>query len=295
MQISTFCDKIKSGDTMFGYSDEKIIFHHSFDDHPLELKYNDDSPSAHDRYEIYYLISGRVSYLVEGNVYKLVPGSIMIMRSGEFHKVIIEEDSAYERMSIQFDDELISLVDSECRLLAPFNDRELGQGNLFAPNEIRIGHIYECLKSIDSSPDEEEMRRIAITANLLAILYEIHYAFEKRQKSHQSPKTVKSLSGEIIAYINANLTSELSLDMLSERFFISKNHLNRIFKSSTGITVWEYVKLKRLIMARNSILAGSTAIVACQNSGFNDYSAFYRAYKEHFGCSPKSAQTQNKG
>lgn len=280
---------------MFGYSDEKIIFHHSYDAHPLELKYNDNSPSAHDRYEIYYLISGRASYLVEGNVYRLVPGSIMIMRSGEFHKVIIEEDSPYERMSLQFDGDLVSLVDKERRLLAPFNDRELGQGNLFTPNDIRIGHIYECLKSIDSSPDDDEMRRIAITANLLAILYEIRFAFEERQKSYQSPKAVKSLSGEIIAFINANLSCELSLDMLSERFFISKNHLNRIFKASTGITVWEYVKLKRLIMARNSILTGSTAIVACQNSGFNDYSAFYRAYKEHFGCSPKNAQSANKG
>ena len=43
-------------------------------------------------------------------------------------------------------------------------------------------------------------------------------------------------------------------------------------------------------MARNSILSGSSAIAACQSSGFNDYSAFYRAYKEKFGVSPKNLQ-----
>jgi len=80
--------------------------------------------------------------------------------------------------------------------------------------------------------------------------------------------------------------------LLSERFFISKNHLNRVFKNATGVTVWEYIKLKRLIMARNSIFSGTPAIIACQSSGFNDYSAFYRAYKERFGVSPKNIQSK---
>ena len=119
----------------------------------------------------------------------------------------------------------------------------------------------------------------------------IKTAFDKRTKNQSSyGKPVQLLSNEILAYINSNLSRELSLDLLSKRFFISKNHLNRIFKIATGVTVWEYVKLKRLIMARNSILTGSSAIEACQNSGFNDYSAFYRAYKERFGVSPKGNQ-----
>ena len=278
---------------MFGYYDEKIHFHHSIDEHPKSEKFNDKPPHAHKRNEIFYFISGRASYLVEGNVYKLVPGSIMIMRSGEFHKIIIEDDQPYERMALHFDADLSLPIDNDKILLTPFNDRDLGVGNYFSPSDIRIGHIYDCLKSIDSAPEESEMRRLAITSNLFAILYEIKTAFNERITNPEMPvKPVKQLSNEIIAYINANISSELSLDSLSERFFISKNHLNRVFKNATGVTVWEYIKLKRLIMARNSILSGASAIAACQSSGFNDYSAFYRAYKERFGVSPKHIQNK---
>lgn len=275
---------------MFVYSDEKIMFHHSIDMHPMNLEANLAAPRAHNRNEILYFISGRASYLVEGSVYKLVPGSIMIMRSGEMHKIVIEDDQPYERMALHFDVDIMNLIDKNGRLSEPFNNRPLGVGNMYSSNDIRIGHIYECLKSIDSSPEDNEMRRIAITSNLFAILYEIKLAFDERANKKFSNRPVQSLTGEIIAYINANLSAELSLDMLSEKFFISKNHLNRIFKNATGVTVWEYVKLKRLIMARNSILSGNSAISACQSSGFNDYSAFYRAYKERFGVSPKNNQ-----
>lgn len=277
---------------MFSYYDEKIHFHHSIDEHPKSEEFNEKMPHAHKKNEIFYFISGRASYLVEGNVYKLVPGSIMIMRSGEFHKIIIEDDQPYERMVLHFDADLSLLIDNNDILLVPFKERELGVGNYFSPSDIRIGHIYDCLQSINSS-STEEMHRLAITSNLFAILYEIKVAFDERaQKEEVHAKPVKQLSNEIISYINANLSGELSLDSLSERFFISKNHLNRIFKNATGVTVWEYIKLKRLIRARNSILSGATAISACQSSGFNDYSAFYRAYKERFGASPK--QMQNK-
>lgn len=290
MQISPLCDKLYVGDIMFVYSDEKILFHHSIDLNPMKLEANLAAPKAHNRNEILYFISGRASYLVEGSVYKLVPGSVLIIRSGEMHKIVIEEDLPYERMALHFDADIMNFIDKSGVLSEPFNNRPLGVGNLYSSNDIRIGHIYECLKSIDSSPEDNEMRRIAITSNLFTILYEIKLAFDERGSKKFSNRPVRSLTGEIIAYINANLSSELSLDMLSEKFYISKNHLNRIFKIATGVTVWEYVKLKRLIMARNYILSGSSAITACQSSGFNDYSAFYRAYKEQFGVSPKSNQ-----
>ncbi|MBO5105640.1 MAG: helix-turn-helix transcriptional regulator [Clostridia bacterium] len=275
---------------MFVYSDEKIQFHHSIDLQPLNVADNLAASHAHNRNEIFYFISGRASYLVEGSVYKLIPGSILIIRSGEMHKIVIEEDLPYERMALHFDSDIMNLLDKNGILSEPFINRPLGVENFYSSNDIRIGHIYECLKSIDSSPEDDEMRRIAITSNLFTILYEIKLAFDERRNKKTINKPVQSLTGEIIAYINANLSSDLSLDMLSEKFFISKNHLNRIFKIATGVTVWEYVKLKRLIMARNSILAGSSAITACQSSGFNDYSAFYRAYKERFGVSPKNNQ-----
>jgi transcriptional regulator GlxA family with amidase domain len=90
----------------------------------------------------------------------------------------------------------------------------------------------------------------------------------------------------VISYINANLSSALSLDLLGKEFFLSKSHLNRLFKEATGTSVWEYVIRKRLLLARSLIRSGMNAGTAALQAGFCEYSTFYRMYKTHFSNSP---------
>jgi AraC-like DNA-binding protein len=40
------------------------------------------------------------------------------------------------------------------------------------------------------------------------------------------------------------------------------------------------------------ISKGESATLAGQKCGFNDYSAFYRLYKKHFGTSPTAVKKQ---
>lgn len=60
----------------------------------------------------------------------------------------------------------------------------------------------------------------------------------------------------LLSYLNLHLTEDLSLDGLAERFYISKHHLNKIFKRSTSTTVMDYVIHKRVAMARQLIREG---------------------------------------
>jgi AraC-like DNA-binding protein len=90
----------------------------------------------------------------------------------------------------------------------------------------------------------------------------------------------------ILGYLNSNLHKPISLDQLVQKFYISKNHLNVIFRKETGTTVNQYIRIKRLVMARQEILQGCAAEEAAYNVGFNDYSNFYRAYKAFFGIMP---------
>lgn len=271
---------------MYHYQDPELSFHHTAALPPNLQMQKKEAPHSHKMHEIFYFISGKASYLVEGRIYRLVPGSIMIMRSGEFHKIVLDEDEPYERMVINFKASVLAGVDPAGLLLRPFIERPLGVGNHFPAGKIQIGHIYEALKSMDHAIDLPEQRHLAILSNLFSILYEIQNAYLRRGALDPSGNGIQTLGSSIVDYINANLFGELSLDILSEKFFISKNHLNRLFKEATGSTVWEYIQVKRLNAARSSIRQGSSAVAACAKSGFNDYSAFYRAYKKHFGESP---------
>lgn len=90
----------------------------------------------------------------------------------------------------------------------------------------------------------------------------------------------------VLSYINENLSRELSVDALAEQVFLSKYHFMRLFKAQTGSTVHAYVRQKRLLWAARLIREGAPVNKAAVDSGFSDYSAFHRAFRESFGVSP---------
>ena len=96
---------------------------------------------------------------------------------------------------------------------------------------------------------------------------------------------------DIIQYINNHLTDEISIDSLSEKFYISKYHMMRQFKAETGYTVGSYMNQKRLLMARELLKQGEPVTKVYLDTGFNDYSTFIRAYKNLFGEIPSKRGT----
>ena len=97
----------------------------------------------------------------------------------------------------------------------------------------------------------------------------------------------------ILDYINNHLSDDLTIDNLSERFFISRYHLMHLFKASTGYTVGNYITMKRLFFARAMIQTGTPVTEACYLSGFQNYSTFSRAYKKHFHTNAKNREFSN--
>ena len=59
-----------------------------------------------------------------------------------------------------------------------------------------------------------------------------------------------------------------------------------MFKKHTGLPVMEYIIRTRVVMAQQLILEGCQASTAATMCGFNDYSAFYRAYTKYIGSKP---------
>ena len=102
------------------------------------------------------------------------------------------------------------------------------------------------------------------------------------KKTYSSDTQVEQL----LKYINRNLSENLSIDQLANRFFFSKYHMMRKFKNETGYTIHNYITSKRLLMARSLISQGMPVMKAAQASGFHDYTTFVRAYKKQFGKAP---------
>ena len=134
----------------------------------------------------------------------------------------------------------------------------------------------------------EELLPICIEALLAQILCMSDNGEQK------SERTADNLL-DILYYLNSHLRERVSLDELSERFLISKHHLNKVFREATGTTVYDYLLRKRVAAAQQMLINGTSTQDACMLSGFQDYSAFYRAYTDRFKVTPsKTGQTNVK-
>ena len=75
---------------------------------------------------------------------------------------------------------------------------------------------------------------------------ELREVFLARRREENGAVPRQNAGQALVAYINSNLAGDLSLDALSDRFYLSKSQLGRLFKQATGSSIWEYVLIKRL-------------------------------------------------
>ncbi|MDG0790950.1 helix-turn-helix transcriptional regulator [Cohnella ginsengisoli] len=79
----------------------------------------------------------------------------------------------------------------------------------------------------------------------------------------------------------------LTLESLSLRFFVSKEHLSRAFKAHVGTGVTDYITMRRMVYAESLLREGKVSIKqAAKLAGYEDLAYFYRVFKKRFGISP---------
>lgn len=279
MQILSHYDIIKAVmivEEFFRFQSDGINGHYLHDERPRPANFK---MHTHEEYELYYFAAGRGIFRIEGTPYSLEPGDILIMGPGEAHYIDLDPSKPYTRLSLHFNPHIFDGVDTAGRLSEPFTCRAPGSFNLYRDSDFTSGVWKEFIKNLCSAAED---RRLHTLANLLPLLNEISAAYRAR-----SSETVNdSLDYRIISYINRNLSDNISLDGICREFYISKPQLCRIFKKATGSTVWDYITVKRLVNARGLIQSGTPPTKAFADCGFNDYSAFYRAYRKKYGVSP---------
>ena len=234
---------------------------------------------THDTYEIYCFLSGNAKYFVEGNTYPLKPGDILIMKKAEAHSLLINSSTPYERIVVNFNSDAIG-ENVRSKLLNFLDGRPLGIKNRFSSTLFKGTNWLYYLKKICDSNDIDEQ-----SVYLTVLLSELYASFHMIKTQENSSREII----DIVKYINNHLSEELSLDIICDRFFISKSHINRKFKKVIGSTVWEYINIKRLLLAKELLHNGISPTNVYLKCGFKDYCTFFRAYKAKFGVSPKSS------
>jgi len=94
---------------------------------------------------------------------------------------------------------------------------------------------------------------------------------------------------ELVAYIRANLTDNISVTELADLLQMSPSHFARVFKACFGVSPYRFVMQERIEGAKG-MLAATTKLSASQVAmtyGFASQSHFVKVFRQFTGVTPK--------
>ena len=265
-----------------GYLKENYHYFHLRDTAGQERDFH-----FHDFDKIVLLLAGRVDYTVENVTYSLRPWDVLLVKHHTIHKAVIDRAVPYDRVIVYLDRRFFERSAPGVGLMDCFDWADQSGQYLLTPDEEQKKALAEAMTSYEALIGDRQLGAQMLRDSCISRLL-VHV--NRLSVSASLPRGADTASdpkiAQVLSYINEHLAADLSVEKLCEQVFLSRYHFMRLFKAQTGMTVHAYVRQKRLMNAARLIREGVPAARAASDSGFGDYSAFHRAFKESFGVSP---------
>ncbi len=240
----------------------------------------------HNCYEIYYSISGGKQFLIDNKFYAITPGDIFIINQYESHKITQLDKMVHERIVLSiYPDYPERLSTAKTNLDACFSHRPSGFSHRISlGKELQTRFLYYINKiTAAEGYGQDVIEQSAFMELMLLINNAVHTS---RQPQPASPIYNQQVD-DILAYINQNITSPITIEQLSGAFYLSESYICRIFKAATGTTINKYISARRISIAKSLLSGGAGVMESYEKSGFSDYSSFFKAFTKAVGISPK--------
>lgn len=93
---------------------------------------------------------------------------------------------------------------------------------------------------------------------------------------------------KVIMFINDELENDLTVESIANKFHISTSHLSRIFREHVGITLVEYLNVRRVEESQYYLRHTNKSITSISEQfHFCNQSYFTRIFKKYTGVTPK--------
>lgn len=229
----------------------------------------------HQGIELNYLIKGKdLRFALEGQTYHFNSGDIWLVNRRQIHSASGEVGEwEYEGLIID-DDFLLSQYPSSINwnlyLLGQKNTKKQRAYNELVKEVVELGRL--CRKPLTDA------RRFIVLSHLMKIIVLLDQNFNNKEQVVQSPNL--ALGDEIIKYINEHFQEDIQVGDIAQKFNISHVTLNRQLKQTNNLSMGKYLKLVRLMHARELLLNTNKSIeLVAYESVFSNTRVLNRNFK----------------
>lgn len=229
-------------------------------------------------------------YNDDNRFYSIEPGDIFFINQYESHHLTYIDEKVHERIVLSiFPDFLKQLSSGQTNLDNCFSSRDTSNPNLHKRSlnvEEQKLFQYFIHKLVSTDRFGADLIEKATFTELMVFLNKI-FSDNNLPVTSSFRSTQHQQVDRILTYINQHIQNPLTIEELSENFYLSPSYLCRIFKSATRTTINKYIIAKRITIAKSLLAEGKSVNEACEECGFNDYSNFLKTFTKAVGISPK--------
>jgi len=271
----------------------------------LGIHYMDNGPEwninkhRHSFFEFHYVTKNNVFTTSNGVEHKITPGEFYILAPGVLHAHCQKDGVGHIGFSLRWEIE----IDSDCR------NKQL--------NLLKSKQMINALYGANSKPIKDDGTIIDTMIKLLELgqkgctELELQLAFiqiviqitkfcnknlvETKSNQEINKNLINNnIINNTIHFIEDNYYQDIDVNDVANSVHLSYSHLSRLFKSSLGETVAQYIKRVRLNKA-TYLLKCTDKDIACiaREVGFNSEYYFSNDFKKNVGMSPGSYRKNN--
>lgn len=236
-------------------------------------------------YELHVILRGKCLLDVEDSHHNLHAGQAVLIAPGKYHKPHTPYGE-FERFSIGF-----SLPNGP--LLNSLRNK-VDESKVFVPTE---DFMTYCNKLIAEGMYKNPLREAAqsslltlLTVSLFRNLHLVQYVEPDRRKQEEQERTHL-----IDNYFERNFSEKNGASILAEQLHLSIRQLNRVLKEHYGMGFQEKLIQARMDHAALLLRTTDTNVQEIINIvGYNSQTAFYKAFCNQFGITPRQYRLKHK-
>ena len=232
---------------------------------------------SHPHYEIYYLISGSRNFLFSNALFHLEAPCVLAIPPYTMHKT---EGGPFERINVD--------VSAEC--LDEFQQDVLDNRSLcvLRPDEEKHTELVSLLQAMERVGEGEKYREHKLTALFGYYVWQLNNLRREERDGLLFEEThIPLLVMRVTRYLQEQYRRPLTLDELSEHFFVSKSTLIYNFNKYLHCSPIEFLLQLRLTKAKELLATTTLSLSAvAEECGFSSPNYFSLMFKRKEGLSP---------